>query len=266
MLTAGLVWGAVLGAAVTAWVARRIWRNARWLSARARGQDHLAELGRLAGGLAHEIKNPLSTITLNLRLLSEDVARHHDDEHRRWGRRLESVQTECDRLRTILDDFLRYAGKLELVPVPLDLRRLASEVVDFFAAQAENARVVLRSSFPPEPVACRVDERLMKQALLNLMINAVQAMEDGGELLVQASTQRGEGILEVIDTGRGMDADELGRVFEVYYSTKKNGTGLGLPTTRRIVRAHGGTLRVESEPGKGTRFVIALPLLDTGPA
>ena len=173
-----------MGALVAFWAARRTWRNARRLAARAKGQDHLAELGRLAGGLAHEIKNPLSTINLNLHLLAEDIARHDDDEHGRWGRRLTSVQEETDRLRTILDDFLRYAGRYELTLAPTDLRRLVSELVDFFAPQTEIAHVLLRPSLPDGPVTCAVDEKLIKQALLNLMINAVQAMSEGGELLV----------------------------------------------------------------------------------
>jgi signal transduction histidine kinase len=149
--------------------------------------------------------------------------------------------------------------------MPVDLRRLVSELVDFFAPQAADARVVLRSRLPEQPVPCRLDENLIKQALLNLMINSVQAMPEGGELIVQVSTQRGRGIVEVVDTGRGIGPDEIGRVFEVYYSTKKHGTGLGLPTSRRIVLEHGGTIHLESELGKGTRIVIALPLDAGGP-
>jgi signal transduction histidine kinase len=220
----------------------------------------LAELGQLAGGLAHEIKNPLSTINVNLKLLAEDLARHDDETHRRWLRRLRSVQEEADRLKDILDDFLQYAGRYELDLAAIDLRRLIDELADFFSPQTEAAGVIMRTALPEAEVRCRVDPKLFKQALLNLLINAVQAMEAGGELLVKLSAQRGRGVVEVIDTGRGMAPEELGRIFDVYYSTKKHGTGLGLPTTRRIVREHGGAIRVESEPGKGTRFTIALPM------
>jgi signal transduction histidine kinase len=253
-----------LGAMAGFWVARR--RQARREAAeRARTHEHVAELARLAGGLAHEIKNPLSTINVNLCLLAEDAARHHDEEHRRWLRRLQSVQAETHRLKTILDDFLRYAGKYELSLVPTDLRRIVGELVDFFAPQAEDARVVLRSALPESPVRCNLDEKLFKQALLNLMINAVQAVDSGGELLIKVAAEDARAIVEVIDTGRGIPPDEMEKVFQVYYSTKKGGTGLGLPTTRRIVGEHGGTIRLESEPGKGTRFVIALPLAEASP-
>jgi len=258
----GMALGGALGALAMLWRTRRAWRNVRKLAARAKGHDHLAELGRLAGGLAHEIKNPLSTINVNLRLLAEDIAHHHDDEHARWLRRLHAVEAEADRLRTILDDFLGYAGKYELSLAPVDLRRVVSELVDFFGPQATDARVLLRFTPPDEPVPCRVDEKLLKQALLNLMINAVQAMPDGGELILRVSAQPTRGLVEVTDTGPGMPPDQVGHVFDVYYSTKKRGTGLGLPTTRRIAHEHGGTIRVESEPGQGTRFVLSLPLAD----
>ncbi len=261
-LAIGIALGGPVWVGGTVWVLRRIWRNARRLKARSRGREQLAELGRLAGGLAHEIKNPLSTINVNLKLLSEDL-RHHDDElHSRWLRRLMSVQNEADRLRDILADFLRYAGKVELSPAVGDMRKIVEELTDFFAPQAEAGHVVMRISMPGEPVRCNVDAGLIKQAILNLMINATQAMPEGGELLIRLSAPRGEAIIEVIDTGPGIPPELLPRLFEVYYSTRKGGSGLGLPTTRRIVREHDGTIHAESEPGKGTRFIITLPLLE----
>ncbi len=256
--------GAAVGGAVCAlavWLtARRIWRSARRLSARNKGHDQLVELGHLAGGLAHEIKNPLSTINMNLKLLSEDLARQTSDESQRSLRRLSSVQTEAARLKDILDDFLRYAGRMELSPMVVDLRRVIGELTDFFAPQADAARVVMRTSLPDEPVAVCLDVNLLEQALLNLMINALQAMPGGGELLIKVSRQRRMAMVEVIDTGTGMSAEQLSRIFQVYYSTKSRGMGLGLPTTRRIIREHGGTIQVDSEVGKGTRFIIQLPL------
>ncbi len=257
---AGLIAGGSVGAALTVLLARRIWRNARRLAARSKGRESLLELGHLAGGLAHEIKNPLSTINLNLKLLSEDLARHDDEEHRRWLRRLTNVREEADRLRGILDDFLRYAGKIELSPAATDLRTVISELVDFFLPQAEVAHVLVRTSLPDKAVPCNLDERLFKQALLNLMINAVQAMSAGGELLLKVAQSRDEATVEVIDTGPGISAEHLAKVFQAYFSTKQGGSGLGLPFTRRVVHEHQGTISVESEPGKGTRFLIALPL------
>jgi signal transduction histidine kinase len=265
-----LLLGAVLAGPVwillTLFGARRILRLARRLSARARGQEHMAELGHLAGGLAHELKNPLSTINLNLKLLSEDLQRSPHEENRRLLTRLGSVRQEAGRLKDILDDFLRYAGRLELQLAVVDLRKVVGELTDFFAPQAQAARAILRTSLPEGPVLCNVDADLLKQALLNLMINAAQAMPEGGELLIRLSSHRQRAVLEVIDTGGGIAPEDQGKVFQVYYSTKKGGTGLGLPTTQRIVREHGGEITVQSQVGKGTRFVIALPLAPEVPA
>lgn len=249
-------------AAVTVWIGRRLWRSARRLTARAKGQERLIESGQLVGGLAHEIKNPLSTINVNLKLLSEDLARYHDEEHRRLAIRLDTVQIEANRVNDILDDFMRFAGKYELSVTLIDLRQAIEELLDFFAPQAAAGGVVLRSTLPDQPVNCRVDVNLIKQAMLNLMINAVQAMTAGGELLIRLSSQRGDAVVEVIDTGPGISPQDLTKVFEAYFSTKPKGSGLGLSTTRRIILEHDGQIRVESEPGKGTRFIITLPATD----
>lgn len=256
-----------LGAAAAApiWIGvdrlltRRVWTTARRLSRRAKGFEHLAEIGQLVGGLAHEIKNPLSTINLNLKLLAEDLARRQDDEHARLVRRIHNVQAESDRLKDILDDFLRFAGKYELTLEHVDLRRAIEELVDFFSPQAEAARVVIRVSLPEAPVRCRLDVNLIKQAILNLMINAVHAMPTGGEMLIRLNQTRKGAVVEVIDTGSGIAPEALDKIFQAYFSTKKHGTGLGLPTTRRIIHEHHGLIQVESEVGKGTRFLITLP-------
>ena len=259
---AGAVLAAPIWLMLAIWLTRRTWRNARKLSQRARGSRHLAELGQLAGGLAHEIKNPLSTINVNLQLVCEDLARLPGDDCQRWLRRLENVRKETDRTKGILDDFLGYAAEYQLTQRRVDLRRLVGELVDFFAPQAEAARIVLRTTLPDRPVIASVDANLLKQAMLNLMINAVDAIDDGGELIIRLSASHDRALIEVIDTGTGIGDEELDKIFRVYYSTKKVGTGLGLPTSRRIVREHGGTLDVQSELGKGTRFTISLPLAE----
>lgn len=245
------------------WLCRRAWRQARRMAQRSRGHDRLAELGTLAGGLAHEIRNPLSTINVNLQLLAEDLARHDDDEHNRLARRLGSVRAEAGRLKEILDDFLNYARRHELHPARTDLRQLVSDMTDFFASQADAAHVVLRTLPGEAEIPVDVDVNLIKQAVLNLMINAVQAMPQGGELILRLSLARGDqAMLEVIDTGMGMDAECRQRIFDPFYTTKGRGAGLGLPTTKRIILEHHGAIRVDSEPGKGTRFTVTLPLAE----
>lgn len=266
-MTGWILLGAVLSGPIWIglgfWLSRRTWRQARRLAQRCRGHDRLAELGTLAGGLAHEIRNPLSTINVNLQLLAEDLARHDDDEHNRLARRLASVRCEADRLKGILDDFLNYAGRHELHPARTDLRRIVSDMTDFFASQADAAHVVLRTLPGEANIPVDVDVNLIKQAVLNLMINAVQAMPQGGELILRLVARGNQAVLEVIDTGTGMDAECRHRIFDPFYTTKGRGAGLGLPTTRRIILEHHGAIRVDSEPGKGTRFTVTLPLAGT---
>jgi signal transduction histidine kinase len=229
--------------------------------AEARQSSRLAELGTLTGVLAHEIKNPLSTVGLNLQLLQEDLGATNG-EHDRLRGRLAIVQRETSRLREILDDFLRYAGKLELDRKSIDLNLVLEELSDFFAPQAQLAHVQLRLRPHPSPVIADVDVSLLKQAILNLMINAVQAMNSGGDLILSASAEQdGQAVINVIDTGPGIDAETLDKIFQAYYSTKRGGTGLGLAMARRIAQEHGGTLTVQSELGKGTHFSLRLPMI-----
>jgi signal transduction histidine kinase len=229
------------------------------LRLRAKQAERLAELGTLTGGLAHEIKNPLSTVQLNLQLLREDVDQA-TPAGRRLYNRLSICERETGRLRDILDDFLRYAGKIELDPKPVSLNRLCEELYDFFLPQAQFQRAQLRLKPAPEEIVVPADERLLKQAVLNLMLNGLQAMPTGGELILQVSKDTTEARIEVIDTGSGISPENVSRIFDAYYSTKKSGTGLGLAMTRRIAEEHGGRVSVTSEPGKGSDFALHLPL------
>ena len=236
---------------------------------RLRQADRLAELGTLTAGLAHEIKNPLSTVQLNLQLLQEDLA-SDGSTTARVTNRLNTVTREAVRLRAILDDFLRYAGRIELQPEWIDLNDLLDDLVDFLAPQAALTKVQLRRMPSEGPLNACVDPKLIKQALLNLMLNALQLMPGGGELIVGARVhpdrQAGErAVLTVTDTGPGISAEEQAKVFDAYFSKRRGGTGLGLAMTRRIAREHGGRVNLSSEVGKGSRFEIELPLHPNGP-
>jgi signal transduction histidine kinase len=234
-------------------------RRAARLVARAASVERLAELGTFTGGLAHEIKNPLSTVLLNLQLLQEDLD-PNDPGHSRLISRLQTVTREASRLRDILEDFLRFAGKIELRRERVDLNVLLEELTDFFAPQAQLNRAQLRFKPYPTPLIAAVDPRLIKQTILNLMINALQAMPSGGELILSAGNTGAYAVIDVIDTGMGIPREDVDKIFRAYYSTKKGGTGLGLAMAQRIVSEHGGQLTVSSEPGKGSDFKVRLPL------
>jgi len=256
----GILVGLLIGLAVTASVARAWSKRYVTLQQRARQAERLAELGTLTGGLAHEIKNPLSTIQLNLQLLREDLP----ERTGRLVNRLETVQKEASRLREYLDDFMRFAGRIELSRAPVDLQELMEELVDFYTPQAQLQRVELRIAKPPQPTVANLDERLVKQAVLNLMINATQAMPDkGGEIILSLRQDAGHVFIDVTDTGRGIAPEALARIFDAYYTTKKGGTGLGLAISKRIAEEHGGRITVASEQGKGSIFTLEFPVVGT---
>lgn len=254
----GLILGFVAGMTVVALVATLAYRRILRLQQRAKQAERLAELGTLTGGLAHEIKNPLSTIQLNLQLAREDLPRS-DPSANRLNNRLGLCEREASRLRDILDDFLRYAGKLELEKSAVSLNRMCEDLVDFFYPQAQLQKVQIRLRKADGDVVVQADERQLKQALLNLLLNGVQAMTNGGDLILAVSGTTHEGIIDVIDTGPGIPPDSLARIFEAYHTTKKSGTGLGLAMTRRLIEEHGGRITVQSEVGKGSDFTIRLP-------
>lgn len=228
--------------------------------------DAIAELSAVTGGLAHEIRNPLATLKVNLQLLAEDwrelsrLDPAASDLVRRSLNRVETMLREADRLAHILDAFLRYSARHEPRRIPCDLSQLVARIAEFVAPQAAAQGVNLECRDADGPLRVAVDDDLLEQALLNLVFNALQAMPDGGTLTIQ--TRRlpdGRPAIDVIDTGTGIPPDRVGRVFEPYYSTRRGGTGLGLPTARRIVAAHGGSIEVRSEPGQGSTFTIILP-------
>ncbi|MEM9167157.1 MAG: HAMP domain-containing sensor histidine kinase [Planctomycetota bacterium] len=242
---------------------------------RARAAERLAELGSMTAGLAHEIKNPLSTIGLNTQLLVEAIGELDQQDERvgRLARRVGVLGRETERLAGILGDFLEYAGDKRLSPAPADIGELASELVDFIHAQAERSGVRVRLQREGGALTATVDAGLIKQALLNLMLNALQAMGAGGdaeagdrpsELLIRVESWADSVRVRVADTGPGMDDETRSSVFTPYFTTKPGGTGLGLPTTRRIIEQHHGTVELFSKPGQGTEFVIELPVAWAG--
>lgn len=218
-------------------------------------------------GLAHELRNPLSNLKLNLQLLREDLAAMLSDHaagspQRRILSRFETAVAEAGRLERTLEEFLLFASNPRLDLQRQEVNALAAQMLEFFSPQAAAYQITVRATLTDCPLHVRLDPVMFKQALLNLLINARQALGPGGELVVRtaAGPDRRRMQLHVIDTGPGISAERIDKIFQAYYSTKKGGTGLGLAISRKIIDAHGGTLTVRSVLGKGSDFCIELPL------
>jgi two-component system, NtrC family, sensor histidine kinase HydH len=220
-----------------------------------------AEISQLAGGLAHEIRNPLSTLSLNLDLLAEDFQNPETTRDSRVRQRVDRLQHEVRRLHAILESFLRFARVQDLNLETADLNAVIDDLQDFFEPHAGTKGIVIRTRFAPDLPGLELDRDLFKQAVLNLVLNAEHAMPSGGELILTTRYEEPWVVLDVIDTGKGMPESVRAKIFDAFFSTKPGGSGLGLPTTRKIIEAHGGTIRVQSEPGKGSQFTVKLPVL-----
>lgn len=218
------------------------------------------EIARLAGALAHEIKNPLSTIRLNMELLAEDLEAGQTPAGRRAVKRIGVMQRECQRLQDLLDSFLNFAKVRRLNLLPTDWNAEIADALDFFQPEAQAAGVELVRYLDPDLPRVLLDSESFRGALFNLLLNAKQAMPDGGQIVVRTSERGGRAVLDVIDTGCGIDDHTAAHMFEAFFSTKPGGSGLGLPTTAKIVEAHDGSIHVQSEVGRGTQFTIELPV------
>lgn len=219
-----------------------------------------SEIAVLAGGLAHEIRNPLSTMQMNLGLLAEDFQQPEDDRDRRALKKIDRVRKECHRLQGILEDFLRFVRVQDLRAATADLNAVVEEVRDFCEGEGLAQGIVSRAAYDPTLPPIPLDVDLFKQALFNLIRNAQIAMPDGGDLILTTRCDGDSAVLDITDTGVGIPPEIQSKIFDAFVSTRPGGSGLGLPTTRKIVEAHGGTIALESEVGKGTKFTIRLPI------
>ena len=222
--------------------------------------DQYTEIARLAGGLAHEIKNPLSTIRMNMELLAEDFRDSDAPRERRAMKKIDLMLRECQRLQDVLDNFLQFAKAHRLNLQPSDLNAVAHRVIDFYRPKAAQSGVEIVDYLMGNLPTVLLDREAFHGALLNLMLNAEQAMSNGGQLVVRTYAT-GDGVaLDLIDNGCGMDAETCEKVFETFFTTKRGGSGLGLPTVRKIIEGHGGNITLQSEPGRGTQVTLKLPV------
>ena len=218
--------------------------------------DRLSAISRVSGGVAHEVKNPLNAILLHVEVARAKLA-NGDTE---VGPEMEIISREILRLDRVVKTFLDFTRPVELNLSIVSVQELVAEILDLARPQAESFQIRISVEQEAESAEVRVDRDLLKQAFLNLVVNAIQAMPEGGELGVQSSANEESAEIRISDTGPGIPPELREKIFRLYFTTKKEGSGIGLAMAFRIVQLHDGTIDFTSEPGKGTTFFIHLPL------
>jgi len=221
--------------------------------------ERLAAVGQVAAGIAHEVRNPLSGIKMSAQLIGRRLREHSPAD----AESADVMLAEIARLEVIIDDLLTFAGPIRLAAKEGDLNAVVSEVLDFMARQLDHAGTEARRELAADLPAVPLDPRRIRQVVLNLVLNAVEAMPGGGTLTMRTRAAGDAVLADIEDTGHGIAPDAAGRLFEPFFTTKDGGSGLGLGVSRTLIEAHGGTLAFEPLT-KGTRFTFSLPLSASG--
>ncbi|MBS2030293.1 MAG: HAMP domain-containing protein [Deltaproteobacteria bacterium] len=225
--------------------------------------ERLAAMGRVTAQITHEIRNPLSSIGLNAEMLEEGLASAQfgtPEQARESLELLGAIAREVDRLTEITEQYLRFARAPKPQLASEDVNAVVGALLDFLAPELQGAQLHVDRAFVSGPLWAVCDEGQLRQALLNLVRNAREAMEGKPGTLRVETSQRGERVeIAVQDNGPGVSAEDLARIFDPFFSTKQRGTGLGLAVTQQIIREHGGEISCTSTPGLGTRFIVSLP-------
>jgi signal transduction histidine kinase len=219
--------------------------------------ERLAALGRITAGVAHEVKNPLNSMRLWLENLKESLPPDRDAGAQQA---VQVLDKEIDRLDAVVKRFLDFTRPVELKLEATNLAELLKDVVNVAQPQMQKAGVELEELLGNGVPEVWADRDLLKQAVLNLVLNAVEAMPAGGELRVELMRRGEMAEISVADTGRGIALENQQNIFQLFYTTRPGGSGIGLATTFRIVQLHNGSIDFQSETGRGTTFRIELPL------
>lgn len=230
----------------------------RSLEAEIGQQERLSELGNLAATVAHEIRNPLNSVSMGLQRLKGEFTPTQDQDQ--YARFIELMQGEVHRLNAIVEQFLSLARPLDLNFENVRVEELFNELVALVGGDPKQSNVQFHIDASPKLPFLRADRNYLKQLLLNLVLNSVQAMPEGGTVSLEAAVRDHRIVLTIADSGIGIAPETLDKIFEPYFTTKAKGSGLGLAIARRIVDAHEGEIEVYSEPRRGTRIQISLPL------
>ena len=238
----------------------RLLHRTRLLEAQAQMDDRLAFVGALAAGLAHEIRNPLNVLSMNLQMLEEELTGGGSGDAGDTKLFLAALQGEIRRLSNLVNNFLTYARPHQARFESKDLNAILRDLCVFLRPEFESRKIELKQDLSPYLPPVDLDEGLIRQAVMNILMNALQVLKERGTVAIASRVgPQGEAIVTIEDDGPGIRPEDRERIFEVFYSNRGGGTGLGLPIAARIMQAHGGTIAVQCEAGKGARFILTLP-------
>lgn len=224
--------------------------------------ERINAITMLAAGVAHEIGNPLNSLTIHLQLLERQLAPLADEVGQDARELVDVSLQEVRRLDTIINQFLKAVRPGAFEPKPVAMNKLIAKTLQFMTPEIEDRGVLIEAEWPDDAPAIMGDETQLQQALYNVIKNGVQAMETGGILVIKVFTTEDFLVVSIADSGKGIDRSQLGDIFNPYYTTKEDGTGLGLVIVERIIREHGAEFGIDSEVDRGTVVSMRFPLRD----
>ena len=221
--------------------------------------DKLISIGKLAAGVAHEIRNPLNAISMAIQRLQHEFLPDSEEDRKSFLQFSSVIREEIKRVDKIITNFLNFAKQCKPVKTTVSLNQLINDLVLVLSAEAEKNQVAIETSYDKKEVAVWCDPDQIKQCLINIIRNAIQAMPNGGKIMIDLQFSQNEAMIRIKDTGPGLSESQKEKIFEFYYSDKEGGIGLGLPISQKIMEDHCGRIEVDSQIGEGTQFTLYLP-------